>query len=427
MKKVVVIGGGLAGLSVAVHLAKNKFQVELFEASPKLGGRTYSFIDKITGDEVDNGQHIMMGCYNSTLEFLKITNSLDKISIQKNLEVNFFHPQKGKVRLKTNSFPYPLNLLFAILNFQALSFKEKISVLKFFSSILFLNTYSLKNLSVLDWLKKNGQSENTIKSLWEILAIGTLNCSLEEASADIFASVLKTIFLTGNNSTKIILPKFGLSKVFSEPTEKFLKEKNCKIYLSKSVDKICVNEKRVSSIFVDRKEISDFDFVISAVPKFALEKIIDEKNLPLKEIKYSPILSAHIWLSKNIFENDFTGIIDSPVQWIFNHQKYISIVISNAKNLIEKSNDEIQKIILTEIKKYFPLFEESSVNHFKIIKEKRATFIPNSKLENRPDYKTDLENLILAGDWIDTGLPATIEGAILSGKIATYEIISKKV
>src|SRR3989339_1581453 len=130
MKKCLVIGGGFAGLSASAHLSNAGYNVELIEASPKLGGRAFSFIHKPSSTLINNGQHIMMGCYNETLKFFSLINALDKIEIQENLLDNFLRPWFELYQLKSSSLYYPFNLLSAILRYTAISFQERLSILR---------------------------------------------------------------------------------------------------------------------------------------------------------------------------------------------------------------------------------------------------------------------------------------------------------
>jgi protoporphyrinogen oxidase len=163
--------------------------------------------------------------------------------------------------------------------------------------------------------------------------------------------------------------------------------------------------------------------VISTLPLYALKKVINGNNfLPDFELEYSSILTAHLFLKENRFEDTFYGLIDSPVQWVFNKGSHLTVVISNADKFIDASNEEIINLILSELKKYI-LLESSDLTKYRIIKEKRAGFVPsNNILDKRPSVYTPYKNFFLAGDWTNTGLPATIESAVKSGKIAAEAV-----
>ena len=419
MKKIVVIGGGFAGLSAASFLSNAGFKIELLEASPKPGGRAYSFLDNETGAVIDNGQHILMGCYNETLKFFKLIGAEGKLSKQSHLSLNFVKENFELCRLTGSGSFYPFNLLSAVLNYSAISFYEKLLFIKFFAKIYLYTDKDLKKLTVLEWLLKEKQTENLIKSFWEILAVAAMNTDIKKVSANIFATVLKKIFFMGNDSSVIILPSLGLTETYCDDALRFISKKEGSVSFSEPVITLNVQENVIKEIVTTRRIISDFDCVISAIPLYAFKKIVTGNNfLSGFELKYSSILTVHLFLKENRFVNTFYGLIDSPVQWVFNKGTHLTVVISNADKFMNISQEEIIELILNELKKYIHL-ERSEISTYKIIKEKRATFIPsNDILDKRPSVYTPFKNLFLAGDWTDTGLPSTIESAVKSGRFA---------
>ncbi|MDR3668387.1 MAG: hydroxysqualene dehydroxylase HpnE, partial [Ignavibacteriaceae bacterium] len=393
MKKVVIIGGGFAGLSAASFLSSSGYKIELLEASPKPGGRAYSFVDNETGAVIDNGQHILMGCYNETLNFIKLIGAKDNLTKQPHLSLNFIKEKFEIHPLHASGSFYPFNLLSAVLNYSALSFYEKMLFIKFFVDIYLYAGKDLKKLTVYEWLIKEKQTANLIKSFWEILAVAALNTDITKASAFIFASVLKRIFFRGNDASVIILPSIGLSETYCNNASKFIENGEGKISLSEPVIKLTIQDNTLNEIITAKRIITDFDYVISALPLYSLKKIIDTNDLfPGLDLEYSSILTAHLFLNENRNDNSFYGLIDSPVQWVFNKGTHLSVVISNADKLIEKPKDDIIELILSELKKYI-LLERSEVSSFKIIKEKRATFVPsNNILDKRPPVNTPYKN-----------------------------------
>ena len=274
MKKCLVIGGGFAGLTASSYLVNSGFQIKLIEASPKLGGRAYSFIHKPTNTRIDNGQHIMMGCYNETLKFLELIGASDKIEIQDRLSVNFLKPGFERHQLKASSLLYPFNLLSAIYNYSVISLLERLAVLRFFLKLPFFSHRDLSKMSVDDLLIRENQNENVKKAFWEILCVGALNTNLQKASAKVFIDILKEIFLKGSLGSKIILPKTSLSEMYCEPAKQFIEKKGGRIFLSERVEEIVVEKNKAVEVRTDRRSITDFDFVICAVPHYALERIV---------------------------------------------------------------------------------------------------------------------------------------------------------
>lgn len=417
--KVIVIGGGFAGLTAAAYLSNKNYKVTLLEASPKLGGRAYSFLDKETNTVLDNGQHILMGCYYYTLEFLSLIGAKENFTIQKRLQVNFVEPGFHVKQLKAFPFFYPVNLLMGLLNYQAISFKDRRRLLKVFLKLPFYNLNKFSNMTVSEWLAKENQTAETQNAFWKILAVGALNTSIEKASARIFIDIIKQIFLDGNKAATIVLPKYGLSESYCKNAEEFITGNGGEISLSESVERIIIKEEQVAEIHTSKKIDSDFDFVVSAIPAFALKRIIDDDSkIFFPELKYSSILNIHLWLNRNILPDGFFGLINSPLHWVFNKGTHLNIVISDADDLVNKSDEDLINMVKDEMKKFF-LLDPEIIMGYKIIKEKRATFIPSNEImKKRPAQETQIKNLILAGDWVDTGLPSTIESAVKSGKVA---------
>jgi squalene-associated FAD-dependent desaturase len=419
MKRILVIGGGFAGLSAAAFLSHKKFEVILIEASPRLGGRAHSYFDNETSEEIDNGQHILMGCYEHTISFMELIGAYKNLIVQKSLEVNLLKEGTGKVRIKASDIIYPVNLIAAIAGYNALSLNEKLLLINFFIKLRFIKKDSLKDLTISEWLNKEKQTENLRKCFWEILAIGALNTSTEKASAQIFYEVLKKIFLSYSDASAIILPKFGLSKTYCQPAKDFIESNGGKVITSEKAIGFDIHNNTLTRVETNKNVYSSFDYVVSAIPYYSLQKIysISALNIDIN-LNFSSILNIHIWLKEIPIKENFVGLINSPVHWIFNKGSHINLVISDADYLIELSKDEIMELAVSELHKFFGTNWEDILN-YKIIKEKRATFIPSNSIQDkRPKAQSIISNLILAGDWIDTGFPSTIESAVKSGKDA---------
>lgn len=423
MRKVLVIGGGLSGLAAASYLSHNNFEVTLIESTSKLGGKTHSILERGSKIEIDNGQHILLGCYFETLNFLKLISAKDSIKVQEQFYINYLSPNFQIFKLKAVNYFYPFNLLYGFYLFPLLSIKDKSSLLKLLIKVKFLDSQSLSHLTIKEWLEKENQTQNSINLFWEVISVGALNTSTNIASAKLFCEILKQIFWTGVNSYKIVLPSNSLNKTFIDPAESFLIRNNVKICKSEKCEKIFTLNNKVSEIKTNKRILKDFDYYIAALPFYSLKsfEILDFDDL---DISYSAVLNIYLWLNNNPLSEPFYAVVNSPIHWIFNKGDFINITISNAINLVDKSKSEIEKIILVELEKFIPALSKEVIK-IVIIKEKKATFIPsNDILEKRLKSKTKFSNLFLAGDWTDTKLPSTIEGAIKSGRIAAEAIIN---
>lgn len=427
MKKILIIGGGLSGISSAVFLSKYGFDIEIIEASPKMGGRTYSL--NYNGIEVDNGQHILMECYKNTLEYIDLIGTRNLFDFQKSLSVNYVNDKKEQFRFKIPKYFYPINQLIGLMQFKLLSLKDRFSVLKMFVQIRVTKTAKFIDKTVYEFLKENNQSEDVINKFWESLIISTMNTSTKTASSKLFVEMMKIIFFEDKKNSNIVIPKVDLSNALINPALSFLEAKGVKISTSERLIAINLNEGKALEIETNRRKISDFDAIISSIPLFSLSKIIFGKSLPkisFPKLEYAPIVTVHVWLTENPLKEKMYNLIGSEFDWVFNHKTHLSFVKSNAKNLANLNKNIVIKIVFSELKKYFTILTKTEIKDYIVLKEKHATFIPDlNSNEARKSVLNIANNLYIIGDWTNTGLPATIEGAIKSGKDITQKITFK--
>ncbi|HEY6906178.1 MAG TPA: oleate hydratase, partial [Ignavibacteriaceae bacterium] len=238
----IVIGAGIAGLSAAVYLSAGGRRVELIEASQKPGGRAYSLTEKSTGTIIDNGQHIMMGCYYDTLKFFRMIGAYENLIIQEKLSVDFLLPQLQSVPLKAFSKIYPLNLSAGLLAYRALSIKDRLLLLRFFLVLPLVSDNDLKRKTVYDWLVQENQNERIRKAFWEILVAGALNTSTYKASAKIFKDILVEIFLKGNKAATIVIPKKGLTESYCDPAINYIGSRGGIVTMGEQVNKLIIED-----------------------------------------------------------------------------------------------------------------------------------------------------------------------------------------
>ncbi len=424
MKKILIIGGGLSGLSAAIYLIENGLHVEILEASPKLGGRTYSFVLHDKQIIIDNGQHILMGCYTHTLDYIDKINSRDKFYFQESLKINYM-AEKGKTyKLSVPGKFYPLNLLYAFINFKLLTSSERISILKFFLGLKTERVKVEEHQSVEELLLSHGQSESVIKKFWDNVVISAMNTQIGLASAELFVEMIKIIFFSGKDSSNIVIPNTGLSEALIYPAENFIKIKSGKIVTSE----IEFENGKASKVLTSKREIIDFDYLISAITSDQLLKIIPDyiiEKLNIPSLQYSSILSVNLWLSKNPLKEKFYGIVGGKFHWLFNKGEYISLVKSAADDLIFSNKNDLTETAISELKKYFTILTDTEIIDSKIIKERKATMISDiNSIKKRKKMNHNFNNLFIAGDWTNTGLPGTIESSVKSGRMISEMILS---
>ncbi len=433
---VLIIGGGLSGLSAAVDLTSRGYSVLLLEQRQHLGGRAYSFVDETTGDVVDNGQHLMMGCYKETRGLLKTIGSDHLATLQPNLRIDFLHPRNGIASLSCPNLPAPFHILVGMMGLKTLPFADRMKLLKVGLQLQRSPASiepELASLTVDQWMTKLGQSEENKKYLWDIIAIGTLNDDPHTVSALLFYRVLRTAFLGAKENSSMLIPRAGLSQLFAEPAVKYLRLHGSEVQTNSEVEKILSEGNSLRGIYCGGNEI-EANAYISAVPYYAIDTLLgDEKHNGYGgKFESSPIITINLWLDKVIVEQEFLAMLDSHIQWIFNKTKiygndsstgqYLSLVISGAAEYVDLTKEQLVEIAFKELQDAIPLARQAKIVHSFIVKEKRATFSPKPGSEaHRPFARTRFRNFFLSGDWTNTGFPATIEGAVMSGIKAASE------
>lgn len=423
-----IIGGGVAGLSAAFSLMQD-YQVTLCESNSKLGGRISSRTEKVTGDSIDNGQHLLIGAYTVFLDILKKSNSLDKLYIQNKFRIPYLENGK-KFFLDGSKIPGDFGLLLGLLR-MPFSIGEKLNAIKLILKIK-IGVEKGLNQSAKSLLKKYEQEGRIFKVFWEPLILATINTSAEIASAELMVNVLKDGFFAGGDNKKLIFPKSGLSELLNG-VEAILKEK-IDLRLKSTVSSIIINDDGIIAKIKGKNQ--EFKKVIFAIPYHRISTILDsKKHFELsKKLSESSIISIYLWFDRCFFDELFASCIGTNIQWIFNKRKlgfcdgenkyleYLSITISNSDNLLKKSSEEIVKTCIGELNSLIPESKEAELLHSKVIKEAKATFVASIENQNLRKNIEEIDNKVFfVGDWTYSRYPSTIEAAARSGK----EIIKK--
>jgi squalene-associated FAD-dependent desaturase len=443
-KDVVVIGGGFAGLSAATALAERGFRVALLEGKPALGGRAYSFIDPETGDFVDNGQHVLMGCYRETLDFLAKIGTRDKLIIHRNLEIDMLEGPGRHGMLRTARLPGPLHMVAALMRYRLLTLLERIRLLAAGMRLMRWRRSDrarLGRMTVAGLMDVTGQSERVRQCFWYPLALAALNEDPGLASAGLLAEVLKRAFFSRRIDSAFVYSQVGLSDLYCTAAREFIERHNGVVAIRSMVEGLDLDANgTVAAVRLrDGKQLRAANFV-AAVPADQFMRLLPETAqadpffAPIALLQSSPIICAHVWLDREVTDAAFVGFIGTTTQWMFNkrriftqhgerHPGYLSFVISGARTLVDRSNEELLDIVMNDLHAMIPSSRQAKVVKALVLKEKHATMAPTPESESqRPDTVTPIGNLFLAGDWIQTGLPATIESAVISGRAAAAAI-----
>lgn len=418
----IVIGGGCAGFSAATALAGNGARVLVLEARPRLGGRASAFTDPATGERVDNGQHILMGCYYDTLAFLDRIGAGDRVKWQTGLQVPMIDRSGNHSVLSLPALPPPLNFLAGVLAWEALNWSERLSVLKIGSALK-----STTGISVRAWLEQHGQAPRLCELFWEPLALAALNQSIDQADASHFITVLQRVFGPDPAAAALVLPAVPLDELYAEPSRRWLEERGSEVRVHAPA-RVVIDGDRVAGVRV-RDDFIATPIVISTVPWYAFASLFEEPPPQLAptienatRLGSLPIVTVNLWFDRAVMDEPLVGLPGRHFQWIFDRRalvggatSHLSLISSGAETIVAKTNDELTAIALAEVRAALPAARPAVLKKSVSVREKRSTFSLASDAPPRPTTVTEIGGFLLAGDWIETGLPATIESAVISG------------
>jgi squalene-associated FAD-dependent desaturase len=433
---VVVIGGGCAGLSAGVRLARDGARVLVLEAKARLGGRATSFDDRDSGEVVDNGQHVLLGCYTETLEFLGDIGAAGDVRVEPQLAVTMIDRLGRRSRLTCPALPSPLHLLAGVLEWDALKWRDRLAVLGMATPIR-LARKALRPGSTLqaaspgetveNWLIRNGQTQPIREMLWNPLALAALNQPPDQAAAPAFARVLAEMFGVDAKAAAVVLPGKPLEALYGEPAKRFIQARGGEVKTGAAAS---VRVEGDAVVAVDAAGATwPAPRVVSAVPWFALAELFESIPPALaptvdraSHMAASPIVTVNLWFDARVLDEPFVGLPGRTMQWVFDKglifgepASHLSTVSSGAASIVGQSNDALIALALDELSAALPRVRSARLVRATVVREPRATFSLAPGQPQRPPSETPIRGFFLAGDWIDTGLPATIESAVRSG------------
>lgn len=445
---VVVIGAGFAGLSAAAVLADAGVKVLVLEARPQLGGRATAFRDRATGELVDNGQHVLFGCYRATFEFLERIGAGANVHRQPSLELVCYDGSGARSVLRCPRVPAPLHLLAGVLRWNAIPPLERLASLRVAPALLAwragqkMHTGSRGGRAeetVHQWLVRHGQGPVLRQWLWEPLAVAALNQSVHRAAAAPFVRILAEMFSPDPAAAAVVLPARPLHEMYAEPARAYITARGGEVRTS-ALARVSVTAHGRFAIHI-RGESLEASTIISAVPWHALGNLFAADAPPelasalrhAAAMASEPIVTVNLWYDRTVLPEPFAGLPGRAMQWVFEKRlvfggsaSHLSLVSSGATALTPLSAEELTAIAAREIREALPHARDARLVQSTVIRERKATFSLAPGGPPRPGPRTEVQGLFLAGDWTDTGLPATIESAVISGHAAARAVLAHR-
>ena len=444
-QEVVILGGGLAGLSAARSLLDLGYSVTLVEKRPFLGGRAFSFRDAQAGGEVDNGQHVFLGCCTYYRDLLRALGTEEQAFLQKSLRTEVFLNGKRGVLYSTPLLG-PLHLLPSFIGYPHLSPREKLLAVWCLVRAKLTDrkkrSGELDRETFYDWLKRHGQSERAISNLWNLIILPALNDDVRDVSADMGLMVVQVGLLGAASDAALGMARVGLSSLTGEPARRFIESRGGKVRLGKTVRSLTFDNGRVATANLSDGEVITGDLFVSALPYTDIAKLASGGGVHpffarISGLSSSPIIGVHIWYDRPVMEQEFAAFLDSPVQWVFNRTRiqdenpdagqYLCVSVSGAWDYVDMSKQELRELFAEEMARLFPRAAEARIEKSLVVKQPHATFRPlPGAAALRPTQTTPIPNLFLAGDFTDTGWPSTMEGAVRSGVLVARVLASRQ-
>ncbi|MBN2371998.1 MAG: FAD-dependent oxidoreductase [Vicinamibacteria bacterium] len=438
--RVVVIGAGFAGMAAAIRLQEQGHAVTLIERLGALGGRATSYRDVVTGDEVDNGTHLLVGACSEALALLRRTGAKDLLWSQDRLSLDFVD-HRGFTTLDCPRLMAPLHLVFGILGLR-MPWSARLSALRLGWAIR--ARPPRERLTLASYLARSGQSSTTRRLLWDPLATAILNEDPERADARLFGRVFTETFLRRARASALVFARRGWGTIANRLGMHF--EAHGGVLIREfHVTSVDVKDDHVVGVHGRTRERNEAengrlmarsvaipaDAVIAAVPWRALPSFLPQESARrppfenLRLLSSSPIVSLDLWLDRRVVPRPMIGFRNSELQWVFDKgllhgrsgpPQHLSFVVSAAYRDLARKNAEIVRLAEETLRRYFPEMVGARVVRSLVMRDPHATFSCSPEAEAfRPGPVTPIRGLLLAGDWTNTELPATIESAVRSG------------
>lgn len=440
-----VLGGGFAGLSCACALAERGLKVAVVEKKPHLGGRAYSFYDPEARAPIDNGQHLFMGCYRQTRRFLSRVGTQERLALFPEVRVDFADSTGARDVLRCPAgLGAPWHLAAGVLRLRGLSLSDKLGLLRLDRALRAMKRApevpaELDRVTVSQWLDGLRQSRRIQERLFDPIALGVLNDAPAVAAATGFAQALREIFFRDVEGSRLGVSRVGLSDLYTDSARAFIERGGGRVVLGAKAAELIWSGRAAGGVVLESGERLEAPETVSTLAPW------DLKKLPLpaalrggwENLKPAPIVSLSLWLDRPVVEEPLVGLLGTEIQWVFNKsrilglpgpEQYLALVISGAHRQIGADPKLLFSAAQRDLARCLPEFQKATIKRWKVVKEPFATLSPGPGSEAlRPKPGRAAPGWLLAGDWTRTGLPATIESAVVSGHAAAEEILGRTV
>jgi squalene-associated FAD-dependent desaturase len=439
-KSVIVVGGGVAGMSAACALAEAGLRVQLIERRGYLGGRASSYRHPGVEEVIDNCQHVLFGCCTNLIGFYRRIGVETKIHWTRSMTM--IEPGGQRSVLGPSWLPAPLHGLPSLLKAKALAHEDKKALMRAFSILLKSSPKGCPTQwSLGAWLRQNGQTQGAINRFWRLVIASALNADVDEIALPYAAKVIRELFLNSAEAGAMGMSSVPLSELYAG-AEQSLRERGGEVVFNAGVDRAEWDEEASLWTLPSRAGVLVADYLVLALPFEAMAKLLPQMPAAdgvealaaqIERHEHGPICSVHLWFDREITELEHAVLLDREIHWMYNKSRlqpsrngkgsYIELVVSASHKFAALSREEAIELAVSELQEFFPVVREARLEKAALVKEVRATFtVPPGINAARPSSVSPWPNCVLAGDWIATGWPSTMESAARSGHLAAEAI-----
>jgi squalene-associated FAD-dependent desaturase len=448
--KVVVVGAGFAGLAAAIRLQEQRHDVLLLERRGILGGRATSYVDAASGEDVDNGTHLMLGAYREALDLLRRAGAGDLLIEQDRLRLDYVD-DRGFTSLDCPGLVAPLHLVWGILGLR-MPWRARLQALRLGLAVRFGKPPV--GLTLAQYFERTGQGREARRLLWDPLATAVLNETPERGDAMLFHRVFQEAFLASHAASRAVFLRRGWA-VVHDRLAAYFEARGGTLKRRAIAEAVEVDGGRARRVLYDQRaasrddrragkaavaSVAEADAVVLACPWSEVARLLPESErepfASLERLGASPIVSVEMWLDRVVVDRVLVGLRDSEMEWVFDKGRlfgregtpqHLSFIVSAARRDLARPNAELVASAQATLRRYFPAMAGATVTRSLVLRDPAATFASTPELEAlRPGPVTPVAGLFLAGDWTNTGLPATIEGAVRSGNTAAAVVASSR-
>ncbi|WP_254513424.1 hydroxysqualene dehydroxylase HpnE [Anatilimnocola floriformis] len=435
-KKVVIVGGGLAGLAAAAGLVRRGLQVELLEAKQSLGGRAGSYRDAESGELIDHCQHVALGGCTNFLDLCKRTGCSNLLERHRRL---YFFSAAGQRSdfAAAGWLPAPLHLLPTLLRMKHLSWRDIFCIGRAMQTMM--RTPAHDSQSIQAWLEQQRQTPAAIERFWKVVLVSALADSLDHISYSGARQVFVKGFLAHPSAADVLIPQASLGELYDQRMASWLREQGATIRCGEAVKQISRSSNQQLLVQTTTRELTA-DAVISAVPwQHVREMLAPELRAALPQLNHlnefssSPIASVHLWTDRPIMDLPHAVLIERLSQWVFARKNFSSgefnyqVVISGEHSLAGQPKQTIIDEVWRDLQAVFPAARNARLLRARLITQREAVFreeVDGNALAQL-SATSSLPQLTFAGDWLNDGWYATMEGAVRSGYRAAERIVEQ--